>query len=281
MLTKIDCFPCFLKQTVRALKQNSTSPEFHQEILQEVLDIISRADTRKPPAYTTTRIYRAIRMKLGADPFKKVKYEYNEIARGLYPSLKERVRKSNDPLWTATRLAIAGNIMDFGLFSSIDIESSIYRSLESTIAIDDYQSFEKAIHEKDEILYLLDNSGEIVFDLVLIEELVTKGKRIKAVVKGSPVINDVTYEDAVQSGLADACEVISNDSDAVGTILEFTSPEFKKHFDAAELILSKGQANFETLNDTEGRAFFLFQSKCDVLSDEMGLKTGSMLLKKS
>jgi len=281
MKTHIECFPCFLRQTVIALKQLYGLQENQQEIFHDVLSIMQKTDMDKPPAYTTTFIHRAIRDRLGLDPFKKIKHAYNAIAMELYPGLKEKVSSSHDPLWTASRLAIAGNIIDFGIFTSIDINASVANALKETIAVDDYESFRKVISETDTVLYLLDNSGEIVFDKLLIEELVRLGKKVKAVVKGSPVLNDVTMEDALQIKLTELCEVVDNGSDAIGTILEWTSPEFQTHFQDSDLIISKGQGNFETITGTEKRTYFLFQAKCDVVSKDLGLSPGSMLLKKS
>ncbi|MEC4676546.1 MAG: ARMT1-like domain-containing protein [Nitrospirota bacterium] len=282
MDTKIECFPCFLKQVVIALQQlPGGAPDLHQRIFRDVLAIMQKADMSRPPAYTTTFIHRAVRNILGLDPFKKIKYDYNNLAMGLYPELKKKIATSKDPLWTASRLAIAGNVIDFGIFTSIDMEGSINRALEASIAVDDYVSFRKAVGEADNILYLLDNSGEIVFDRLLIEELVLQAGRVTAVVKGSPVLNDVTFEDAVQVDLPEVCEVISNGSDAIGTIMEWTSPGFQESFGMSDLIISKGQGNFETLTSDGKKTYHLFQSKCDVLSKELGLPPGAMLLKKS
>lgn len=282
MKTEIECFPCFLRQTAIALKQiDGLQDDLRQEILHEVLSIIQKADMNKPPAYSTTFIHRAIRDRVGYDPFKKIKSLYNTIAMGLYPELKEKVLSSHDPLWTAARLAIAGNIIDFGIFTSIDISKSVRDALKDTIAVDDYDSFKKAVKETDTILYLLDNSGEVVFDKLLIEELLRMGKKVKAVVKGSPVLNDVTMDDACQTHLTELCEVVDNGSDAIGTILEWASPEFQVHFKSADLIISKGQGNFETIADNRKKTYFLFQSKCEVVSKDLGLSSGSMLLKKS
>lgn len=279
MQTYIDCFPCFLRQTIIALRQVPVSQEIQLKTIKDVLSIMQEADISKPPAHTTTFIHRLIRDRLGRDPFKEIKYTYNNIAMGLYPGLKDRIKRSKDPLWTAARLAIAGNIIDFGIFTSIDIEKSVGQALEPRIAVDDYRRFRESVHTSDEILYLLDNSGEIVFDRLLIEELILSGKRVKAVVKGSPVLNDVTLEDALQINLTGLCEVIDNGSDAVGTVLEWTSPEFRQEVLKAGLIISKGQGNFETLTGTVEKTYFLFQSKCEVVSKELGLSPGSMLLK--
>jgi uncharacterized protein with ATP-grasp and redox domains len=281
MRVHLDCFPCFLRQSIIALRLGTKDESLRETILKSTLDYIQNTDISKPPAYTTTFIHKKIRQMLGIDPFKEIKSEYNQIALRLCPSLKTTIEKSLDPLWISTRLAIAGNVIDFGIFTSVDIEGAIRKALNNQLAVDDYSSFKNAISIADKILYLTDNAGEIVFDRLLIETLIQLGKEVKAVVKGSPVINDSTMEDAEESGLIGVCDVIDNGSEAVGTILEWTSSAFQKVFNDAQLVISKGQGNFETLIGAEKKIFFLFQSKCDVVSKELGLSTGSMLLKKS
>ena len=281
MRVHLDCFPCFLRQSIIALRLGTKDEALRETILKSTLDYIQNTDISKPPAYTTTFIHKKIRQMLGIDPFKEIKSEYNQIALRLYPSLKTTIEKSPDPLWISTRLAIAGNVIDFGIFTSVDIEGAIRKALNNQLAVDDYSSFKNAISIADKILYLTDNAGEIVFDRLLIETLIQLGKEVKAVVKGSPVINDSTMDDAEESGLTEVCDVIDNGSEAVGTILEWTSSAFQKIFNDAQLVISKGQGNFETLIGAEKKIFFRFQSKCDVVSKELGLSTGSMLLKKS
>lgn len=279
MRTEVECFPCFLRQTVIALKQQTDDRKTQEDIIRAVAPLIQHADTSRPPAYTTTFIHRLIREKLQQDPFSRIKRQYNDIALGLYPSLKATVRESADPLKTASRLAIAGNVIDFGVFTSVDIGGSVSRALEPSIAVDDCLSFAEAIAGTSEILYLLDNAGEIVFDRILIEELIARGKKVTAVVKGSPVINDVTIDDAIQTGLTEICDVLDNGSDGIGTILEWTSQHFRERYAQAEFIISKGQGNFETLFGDCRKAHFLFQAKCDVVARELGLPFGSMILK--
>lgn len=281
MRTHIDCFPCFLRQVNIALRCGTKNRKLQEKVLKAVLEDIGKADTSKPPAYTTTFIHRKIRRLLGKDPFRKIKSEYNRISLGLYPALKKMVVESDDPLRTASRLAIAGNIIDFGIFTSVDIEGTIRRALNSPLSIDDYPSFKSAISGARQILYLLDNAGEAVFDRILIETIVSGGTKVVAVVKGSPVINDCTIRDAGEAGITGVCEVIDNGSDCVGTILRWTSPDFRMRYEQFPVVLSKGQGNFETLRDPEKTVFYLFQSKCEVVSRELGLSLGSMILKKS
>ncbi len=283
MFTSLECLPCFLKQTIIAISNSDAAHNaaLQREVVNEVLSIMRGTDMDKPPAYTTTFIHRAIRDILRQDPFAGVKRKYNAVAAETCRNLKSTVENSGDPLRTAARLAIAGNVIDFGIFTSIDIDESVKRALQSRIAVDDYEDFRKSVYDSEKVLYLLDNSGEIVFDMFLIQKLVSSGKEVTAVVKGSPVLNDVTMEDAVQVNLPALCRVVDNGSDAVGTILQWTSPEFQREFRSADLVISKGQGNFETLAERGGRLFFLFQSKCNIVSEFLGLSPGSMLLKKS
>lgn len=284
MKTHLECFPCFLKQAVIAVRLCTEDEVLQTDVLKGAAEEIRWADVSKPPAYTTTFLHRKIRQMLGKDPFEEIKGEYNKIALSLYPELKKIISQSENPLMTAVKLAIAGNVIDFGIYTSVDIKGTIERALNDPLAVDDSSLFKQALANQSEILYLLDNAGEIVFDRLLIEELCNMGIKVKAVVKGESVLNDSTIKDAAETGLMDICEVLDNGSDCIGTILEMTPPAFRNEFHHASLIVSKGQGNFETLayqteNSGNSRKIcYLFQSKCDVVSKELGLPNGSMLL---
>ncbi|WP_420264613.1 damage-control phosphatase ARMT1 family protein [Candidatus Magnetominusculus dajiuhuensis] len=280
MKVNVECFPCFLRQTVTALSQFDMDDEVRFAIIGDVLGVLKGVDVEKTPAYATTFIYRTVKKRMGLDPYAALKRQFNEFALKLYPALKEMVSNSGEPLWSAARIAIAGNIIDFGIYESFDVEKTINKALEDVIAVDDFHSFEEALQGHKEILYLLDNAGEIVFDMLLIELLAGMGKHVTAVVKGSAVINDATMEDAVEVGLQQHCRVIDNGTDAVGTELEFCSQDFVKEYNRHSLVISKGQGNFETLEgDNKKNLFFLFQAKCDVIASHLNLTKGSMLLK--
>jgi uncharacterized protein with ATP-grasp and redox domains len=281
MKIQLDCFPCFLRQVVIALRFGQVDEALHERVIKAALPEIEKADLSKSPAHATTFIHRKIREIIGEDPFKVIKSEYNEKALVLYPTLRKLIKTSEDPLFTAARLAIAGNVIDFGIYTSIDMEGTVKKALSKEIAVDEFPLFKRAVEESTDILYLLDNAGEIVFDMLLIEFLSSIGKTVTAVVKGAPVINDATREDALQAGLVRHCEIIDNGSDCVGTILPMTSPGFRERFEKAPLIISKGQGNFETLMiEKKENVFFLFQAKCGVVAKMLSLPQGAMLLKR-
>jgi hypothetical protein len=213
------------------------------------------------------------------DPYRRVKEQYNAIALQKLPGLRQRAALSSDPLEGAVRAAIAGNVIDFGIYDSVDLDNAIERSFDLPLSVLQYGEFSRAVDNARTILYLCDNAGEIVFDRVLLEALRDRGKLTTAAVKGSPVINDATREDAVAAGLAGCATVIDNGSDGIGTLLETCSPEFLDAYNSADLIISKGQANFETLlSSRDSRIFFLFMVKCGVVAGVLGGMNGDIVL---
>ncbi|GBD98834.1 hypothetical protein BMS3Abin07_00862 [bacterium BMS3Abin07] len=279
MRTYPDCFPCFFRQANIALEQARIDEDRRIELLRDISRVLSKCDFSNSPAHVTTHIHRYIREKIGGDPFKDIKSSYNRKVLDIYDDMKSLITESEDPLCTATRIAIAGNIIDFGIFTSVDMEGTIEKALGEKIAVDDYYLFRDDAGKAGSVLYLLDNAGEIVFDKLLIETLMASGMDVTAVVKGQPVLNDAVYEDAHEIGLDKICRVIDNGSDAVGTIISWCSEDFKREFSDAELVISKGQANFETLlHEEHDNLYFLFQAKCSVIAGHLGLDRGAMIL---
>jgi len=278
--TYLDCIPCFTRQAVDVVRAVTEDPDVHREALRRILRRIGDMDLSQSPPAMGQYIHRVIREITGnADPYREVKETSNRLVLSLYPRLRERVRDSHDPLATAVRLAIAGNIIDFGTRRSVpddEIARSLDEALESEIDEEAFRAFARAIDGAADILYLGDNAGEIVLDKLLVEHM--PREKTTFVVRGSPVINDATRADAVQVGLAEVVDVIDNGSDAPGTILEDCSPDFRDRFRRASLIVAKGQGNFETLNDRNLPIFYLLKVKCPVIARDIGCPVGSALV---
>ena len=207
---------------------------------------------------------------------------YNTVALDIADMLREekRVENSPSPFDTACRISIAGNIIDFsaGLTLGYDeVRRSVEESLEKPLFGVDIATLEEAVGKATNILFLVDNSGEIVFDRFLIEMLPLD--RVTVVVKGGPIVNDATMEDAVVAGLTDIVKVIDNGHDAQGTILSACSQPFLQAFEQADLIISKGQANFETLSDIrDKRIFYLLRAKCQAVASAIGCERMAYVL---
>lgn len=203
------------------------------------------------------------------------------MAMDVVSQLKADVQAAQDPLLAAVQLAIAGNVIDLGASSDIT-RADVIRSVDQAQAeliIGDQDGFRQAVNEARRILYLADNAGEIVFDRLLIEAL--SPERVTVAVRGAPVINDATRADAHAAGIHEICNVIDNGSDAPGTLLEDCSRMFRKRFSEADLILAKGQGNFETLSEAPYPIFFLFKVKCTVIGAHAGLPVGTHVLVRS
>jgi len=223
-------------------------------------------------------VHRIVRQLTGDDdPYAAVKAESTREALRLYPRLKALVAEDGDRLERAIRIAIAGNVIDFATGADFDIKEGLERILNQPFAINDIAAFRKALSEARSVLYLGDNAGETVFDRVLIEALDVP---VIYAVKGGPIINDATVDDALAAGLDEVAEVVSTGSDAPGTILSRCSAEFRALYERAELVIAKGQANYETLSGEGGRLFFLLKVKCPVIARDIGAPVGSIVLKR-
>ena len=279
MKTYYECIPCFLKQALNAARLATNDTAIHEHVLREVLKDTAAMNLNQPPPVMGQQIHRIIREATGSDdPYAMVKKQYNEFGLRLYPELRQTIRESENPLETAIRLSIAGNIIDFGVAASIDqedvasvIKQSLTHPLEGNIS-----AFQSSLKAAKNILFLGDNAGEIVFDRLLIETL--SRNNITYVVRGGPVINDVTRSDAEVTGITDLVAVMDNGSNAPGTLLDQCSKTFKKAFYDADLVVAKGQGNFESLSAADHHIFFIFKVKCSVVASHTGCPEGSMMI---
>jgi len=252
-------------------------------VVREVLGLIADLDMSQSPPAIAQQIHRLIRKIVdNDDPYRELKQRYNHLAMRICDEFRDTVKTSKDPLKTAVKLAIAGNIIDLGAKSSIK-ESEIEDVIKGCLAVDFdsgiIEDFKDAINRSKRILYLSDNAGEIAFDRLLIEQMPVE--KITLVVKGFAVINDATMEDAEAVGLTGIVKVIDNGSDAPGTILESCSQAFRERFENADLIIAKGQGNYETLSDVDKNIFFILKVKCPIVARDFGCEVGKMIVKKS
>jgi uncharacterized protein with ATP-grasp and redox domains len=277
MNTYLECFPCFLSQALRAARIATDDESKIKEVLDEVGMMLRDIPLHSTPPESGRLIYHKVGEITGnLDPYRKTKDESTKKALSLYPSLKSKVEKSDDRLLTAVRIAIAGNVIDFGANWDFDIEDEVYKVLERDFAICDYRDFKDRLGESDEILYIGDNAGECVFDRILIEQI---NKPVIYVVRDVPIINDATYEDAVDAGIDKVATIISSGTDAPGTILETCSEGFKKVYNNSRFIISKGQGNYEALSNERRPIFFLLKLKCQVIANDIGIDECDIVLK--
>jgi len=281
MKSYLECAPCFVDQAVRCAQIVTTDDHLREKIIKGVLLKLSEVGITRSPPEVAPLIYRVIEEVTGCDdPYIALKRRSNKIAKKMYPEFKRIVEDSEKKLETAIRLAIAGNIIDHGASPSFDVNGTIDRVLASDIP-DELERFIERLESSKKVLYLADNAGEIFFDRLLVEELSKLDWiDLKFAVKERPILNDVMMEDAEFAGIAEFAEVITTGAESPGDGLRYCSKSFIDEFESADLVISKGQGNFESIAGRieDGHVFFLFIVKCPVIARVTGKEVGEVVL---
>lgn len=274
MKLHLECVPCYIRQALEAAKMATDDRKLHEQILRESLIVASNFDTDSIGFVLQAKIKQVMEKILPAtDPYKEVKEKYNRIVLGLAGNLKKIIKNSKDPFETSLRISLAGNIIDFGPDTTLNkavLEEAIRKSLSQSLDIKKVRALQKEISHAKKILFIGDNAGEIVLDKIFIENL--PGEKITYAVRGGPALNDVTMEDAIMVGMVDSVRVITTGLNMPAAILPFCSDDFIDEYNRADLIISKGQGNYEALCDEDKNIFFLLKIKCPIVAENLGEK---------
>ncbi|AWB10791.1 hypothetical protein TDSAC_1451 [Thermodesulfobium acidiphilum] len=281
----LDCIVCFQKQALFATKD--LDDELRSRILKKVMFFLYNADWKTSSDEFANEVHRIIREVSGlSDPYKEIKKRSNEISLKMYPVLKKLLDResSGNRLYTAAKIAIAGNIIDFGPSNEFDLESTIDEVMSKDLTINNFKSLEEKVVSSESMLYFADNAGEIVFDKIFIEEMLrTRNKpfeQISFVVKSGPIINDAMLEDAYEVGLDRLPNIrfleISNGEK--NSASSRRSDEVRRYIEEHDIVISKGQGNFEGLSDFHN-IFFMLMAKCNVIAKELGVDIRSSVIK--
>ncbi len=277
MRTYLDCYPCFLRQALDAARFAGADGIAQAQVLQETLALLQALDPGATPPEIGDQIHRRVReITAHADPYGTVKRVATERSLELYSWMQHHIAGASDPFGQAIRIAIAGNIIDFGPSNQYDLEGSLAEVAQAPLAIDNLDTLRAALNKASSLLFIGDNAGETVFDRALVEIL---DLPVMYAVKGGPVLNDATLDDARMAGLDACATLVSTGSDAPGTILSRTSADFRRQYETASVIIAKGQANYETLSPGDARVFFLLKAKCPVIARDLGVATGDLIVK--
>jgi len=256
--------------------------EIQTKVLKEVMKHCQNVSFTNLPPELSREVHKIIREITGSkDPYKKVKDKSNEIAKKDYSYLKKLVIESDDPLLMAIKLSIVGNVIDFGTTNRFNVNDMIDNAIKQEFDTSSYPQFKRALEQSETILFLADNAGEIFYDKLLLEELAKK--QITYAVKANPIINDALTEDAKFAGIDKLATVIEGDSgqelSSPGMILSYASENFLKIFELSDMVLSKGQGNYEGLSDVDRDVFFMLVVKCPLVARDIGSEVGKLILK--
>ncbi len=281
----LDCIPCFQKQVLFTVKD--LDDKLKSKILRKVMILLCDTSWELTPDEIANKAYNLIREETGiADPYKQIKKQSNKMAMELYPKLKIEMKsiRKKDRLYIAANLAIAGNIIDYGPAFEFDLGKTIEEVLNKKPAINDFDILSEKVMSAESLLYFADNAGEIALDKMFIQEMITiRGKpfnHISFVVKGGPIINDAMIEDAYEVGIDKLPNVVFY---KIGNGQEGTGPNrwedvVKEWIKEHDLVISKGQGNFEGLSENSN-IFFMLIAKCPVIAKEIGVNVKDTVIK--
>ncbi len=278
MKTALECLPCYLRQALQVARLSSDKKSLQLKVLQEVGTLLGEMDMELTPPENSIAVYQSIAEITGCnDPYLEIKRNSNEEALLLRSQFEKHIQGADDPLELALRLAIGGNIIDYGAMRSFDVDKALERCLHISLAVDDSMLLLQKIRGLQtgaKVLYLADNAGEIVYDALVVQELAAMGLAVTVAVKSGAIINDALMEDARAAGLGQYARLIENGTNCPGTPINCCSQEFLQLFNSAELIISKGQGNFETLSEVDRDIFFLLTVKCSVVGAHLAAISG-------
>jgi len=276
MKARLDCYPCLFYQALRTARMVTQDEKKILDILNNVSRLLPQLSFNATPPEIGKKMYDLLaQMTDISDPYQTIKQECTQRALRMYPDIKKRITAAPNRLEMAVRAAVAGNVIDFGVHAEFDFDKDLEAVFTQEFAINHLPEFSEAVKNARRIMYIGDNAGETVFDRILIEEM---NKPTVFVVREKPIINDATYQDAVEAGLDQVAEIISSGSDAPGNILSLCSEKFMHAYNNADLIISKGQGNYEALSEAGHPIFFLLKAKCPVIADDIGVPQGSIVL---
>ncbi len=270
-----ECIHCLARQAVEIAEKATSDPAKQEIIIKQSLTELSIMDFDSSSPEIAFKMHQHAKNITGVeDPYLQLKAQYNQIAENISERIRSEkwIEKAEDPFDIACRLSIAGNIIDFSVgleLEASDIVKSVEDSIQKELFGTGSKTLKEAVANAKRVMFIADNSGEIVFDKFLLEQLPLD--KVTYVVKGGPIVNDATMDDAVHTGVTNMVRVIDNGHSAQGTVMHDCSQSFRDEFDASDLIISKGQANYETLSDIKSKSIhYLLRAKCKSISNDIG-----------
>ena len=274
----LDCLPCMLRQVLEASKMSTDNVDLHGKIMDEAINVLSQYKLYRNSPEVGRDMHRIVKAQTGvSDPYQKIKRNDIQTALRLLPKLKKFVVDKKDRIYWALKVAATGNVLDSAINSGYALEKIVNEELRKPFAICDIQVFEQQLKTAKSLLIIGDNAGETVFDCVLLEQF--SHINLTYAVRSAPIINDATIEEAISSGVDRYARIISTGCDAPGVMIDECSEAFLDIFYRADIVISKGQGNYETLSDCDRDIYFLLKAKCSVLSELLGVGLNEYVFK--
>lgn len=284
MKLNMNCILCNIRQVLTVTAFTKSSPQEQQQAMREVLSYLATTEYNRSNPEVIRGTWEIITKHLqDRDPYRKIKTFYNKKLLALLPAMQQQIAEAPEPFFAALKMAVAANLIDFAASAEIDdslLLNRLRQARTEIFAIDDSPSLYSRLAQARSLLYLGDNCGEIVVDRLFIEQIKKEFPQLQVYfgVRGEPIVNDVTLADAAMIKMEQVATVLSNGDGSLGTVLERTSEQFKQVFQDADVVIAKGQGNYESLSETKHRSlFFLFMAKCEVVATAAGVSRQAIL----
>ena len=274
------CLPCIINQVIKVA--NIVGIDNKEKLLREAFTYLSKISFEATTPEIIGDIFEIIKIHTNnPDPYKETRNYYNNMFLKLIPDFEKKIEQADNPFQLAVKYAIVGNIIDFNPIHNTlldDIYDYFNKIDQLELAIDDSQILMKDVSNAKTLLYLGDNCGEICMDKILLKKIKELNPDAKLLfgVRGKPVINDSIAEDAYTVGIDEYAEIIDNGDGSLGTVIHRTSPKFKEAYDKTDVVIAKGQANYECLSEENKNIYFLLMSKCHVIANDIGVEEKKM-----
>ena len=274
----LDCIPCMLRQALEASRLATDDIQKQDSIMDKTMKILLNYKSYRNSPDLAREIHQIIKSETGFyDPYSKIKEHDLKAAKNIYSYLKEFLQSKENSLYWALKIAATGNNIDAAIYGSMNLEKCIENELNKEFSICDIEILQSKLITATNMLIIGDNTGETLFDKVMIEKF--SGLTVSYAVRSEPIINDVTKEDAYASGLGEVSNIVSTGCNAPGAILEDCNDEFIDIYNKSDIIISKGQGNFEALSEERGNIFFLFKAKCPMISRKLNVNLNEYIFK--
>jgi uncharacterized protein with ATP-grasp and redox domains len=284
MKSFLDCIPCFLRQSLEASRMATDDETVQEIVLKKVMKYLQKASFDNSPPELSREVHAIIRnVTKSKDPYKKVKIESNKMVKNKYHKLEQMVSSSKNPLLMAVKLSIVGNVIDFGTSNRFSLEEAINAASNKHFVDEDFQKFKDKLNKSKTVLYLADNAGEIFFDKLLLGKLSDMGKKLTYVIKANPIINDATIEDARFAEIDKIATILEGDAgqpySCPGIVLKYASKELLNYLKSSDMVISKGQGNYESLSLIDRDIFFLLMVKCPLVARDINTELAELVLR--
>ncbi|CCU78583.1 Uncharacterized protein MJ0202 [Halanaerobium saccharolyticum subsp. saccharolyticum DSM 6643] len=274
MKIKYGCYPCILRQSIESAEMIEVNEKEMKQIIKHFGEILTPAlenDFTAPMLAAEIQKYIKNLTEV-EDPYFDLKEKNLKEAQRLLPLVEAEIKKAEDSLLASLLMSAMGNSIDAGVSLNVNIKENIDQAIKDSFAHSDYKCFKEKIKKADSLLIIADNTGEALFDRLLLKELKPYNLNITYAVREIPILNDITAEKAAELGIGEYAEIIKSGTTAPGMLMEEASQEFLEAYKNADLVISKGQGNLEGLLDIEEDIYFLLKAKCEIIAEVLGVE---------